>query len=163
MKFISHRGNLTHSDSTKENTTEQIDKVIYEEGLDCEIDIRGYWGTGLYLGHEKIQEQISVEWLLDRAAQLWIHCKDLESLEILSNHEFSYLLNYFFHDKDDAVLTSYKQIWVHPDSEYLPKNSVAMLKGLQKWSTDEILGKCYGVCSDNIISIKERREKNNLL
>jgi hypothetical protein len=60
-------------------------------------------GGGLYLGHDEAQERISVQYLLQRADDLFIHCKDIDSLQLLIQHD---RLNVFGHSHDDFVVTS---------------------------------------------------------
>lgn len=148
MRLISHRGNTDGANSDTENRIETVDKVIYDEGFYCEVDIRCKQSS-LFLGHDLEQEQISIEWLLDRSGRLFIHCKDLESLDILSNHKWGHILNYFYHNEDDATLTSHGQIWLHPKANYVPKKSIIVLPmkalTLEGCPHDDI----YGICTDS--------------
>ena len=100
--------------------------------------------------------KIGVKWLYERQKKLWIHCKNLQALPILAelentNDKFDF--NFFFHDDDDAVLTSKKFVWVYPGKQPL-KNSIAVMPEIN----NDDLSLCIGVCSDNIIHFKQKNE-----
>ena len=80
MKVISHRGNLNGA-STLENNPNQISKVL-RLGFDCEIDL---WikENKYFLGHDTPTFEIDKSFL--KQPGLWIHCKNLESLEKISS------------------------------------------------------------------------------
>ena len=86
MKIISHRGNLDGPNIGNENKKDQISACI-DLGLDIEIDL---WRIDekFFLGHDDPETEISEKWLLEKKNYLWIHCKNLEGLEILIK-EFS--------------------------------------------------------------------------
>ena len=46
--------------------------------------------------------------------RIWIHCKNLQSLQFLSSHKE---LNIFWHQNDDFVLTRSNHIWTFPKKE----------------------------------------------
>ena len=82
--LIAHRGNILGPDEKKENKPDYIINSI-KEGFDCEIDLRyDNLSNQFYLGHDSNQYKISKEWLLEYKDNLWIHCKDFDSLNILS-------------------------------------------------------------------------------
>ena len=91
MKIISHRGYLNGANNNLENHPEHIDKCI-ELGFDVEIDLRLISET-LYLGHDFENHKITIEWLLLRKKSLWIHCKNFDSLNFLTQKNFD--LNFF--------------------------------------------------------------------
>ena len=79
MKYlISHRGNLSGKAPNLENKPNYIDNAIYE-GFDVEIDV-WYKDNQLYLGHDKPQYSITIEWIENRKEKLWIHCKNIEAI-----------------------------------------------------------------------------------
>lgn len=144
MKLISHKGNLRGPDPTNENHPDQILKVL-KQNYDVEIDV-WYVGKKFYLGHDSPLYQIKYDFLINKA--LWIHTKNIQALEKL--HEQT---NCFFHDKDNAVLTSFNYIWVYPGKP-LVKNCVALLFNNEYRIRD--LKKCYAICTDNIFYWKNR-------
>lgn len=149
MKLISHRGNISGRIESLENNPDYIDKAI-ENGYDVEIDI---WciNNVLYLGHDKAQYEITIEWIRYRITNLWIHCKNIDALLYLQNHEdVGQYTNYFWHQNDDITLTSFNIIWTYPNKQ-LSNNSVCVLPELYN---QEVPNFVYGVCSDYIANYK---------
>ena len=121
MKLIAHRGNINGPNPLEENRPEYIEKAI-ELGYDVEIDIRYEPNVdGLYLGHDDSQYVVNWLWLSKYKENLWIHCKNIESLSEFSLESNGY--NYFWHQEDDYTLTSKNYIWTYPGKTY-KKNSV---------------------------------------
>ena len=153
-KIIAHRANLGGPNPDVENNPDQIDKCI-DQGYDVEIDLRIDEGTGtLWLGHDTPDYKVTWYWLAQRLRNLWIHCKDYNTLVELSSHDTSkdngYDIpaggcNFFWHQEDDYTLTSKGFVWVYPGKPLI-KNSIAVLP--EKFKQD--LSVCYGICTDNI-------------
>jgi hypothetical protein len=141
MRLISHRGNLLGIEKKTENNPDQIDKVL-SMGFDCEIDIFLKNKT-IYLGHDSAKYKINLNWILKRKNNLWVHCKNLEALEMLFNYN---KINYFWHENDKATITSHGYIWSHVDSKPI-KNSVIVLPEKQ----NRPINNCFGICSDYIL------------
>lgn len=146
MIIIAHRSNIGGPNPEVENNPEQIDKCI-SIGYDVEIDLR-YDSTNstLWLGHDIPQYKITWDWLESRSNNLWIHCKDIETLhEMLVN---SYNYNYFWHNQDDYTLTSKKIIWAYPGKVFT-NNTVVVMPEWDKFNWEEIKKyNCYGICTD---------------
>lgn len=142
MKLISHRGNTLGEQKELENNPNQIDKVL-SNNFDCEIDLF-LKGNQLYLGHDFPKFKINLKWLLKRKDKLWIHCKNLKVLEFLSNYKD---LNYFWHENDQATITSHGYLWAHVDSEFI-NNSIIVLP---EKKNKNIHKNCFGICSDYIL------------
>ena len=155
MILISHRGNLQGPNKSRENSTSQIDLVL-SLGLDCEIDV---WiiNKEIFLGHDSPMEMVSLEWLIARSSRLWIHCKNLDSLEFFVNSSLS--LNYFWHQNDDYTLTSRGFIWAFPGKP-LSSSSILVLPELEMDTSRDYLefNQCsfIGICSDYVQKIKVR-------
>jgi hypothetical protein len=81
MRIIAHRGNL-NGKSQDENSPSQIDMCL-EANFDCEVDV---WvqEKNIWLGHDFGQYAVGLDWLLSRRFRLWIHCKNLDSIEFFS-------------------------------------------------------------------------------
>ena len=143
MKFIAHRGNISGKQVDVENSTDYIDTAI-DCGYDVEVDV---WKepSGFYLGHDSPSHKIDISFLDERRDVLWVHCKN-----ILALYELKDDFNCFFHDTDDAVLTSKNYIWTYPNKQ-LVKNSIAVLP--EMGYCGELLD-CYGICTDNIEQFK---------
>lgn len=144
MYIIAHRGN-TSGPSDDENSIDQILSAL-AEGFDVEIDVRAEDGH-LFLGHDEPQEMLP-EWLMDKFnSNLWVHCKDIDALYLISTMYPN--SNYFWHQSDDATVTSKGYFWTYPGKQ-LTEKSVYVLPEL---SSDEefnhlIKNNPYGVCTD---------------
>lgn len=153
MKFIAHRGNTQGSNFSKENKKKYLEKAI-SEGYDVEIDL---WvkNHDFYLGHDEPQDQISIMWLVQHKDSLWIHCKNFNALESVSNIPLD--LNYFWHENDKYTLTSGGYIWTYPGQSYGPKSVIVMPEVndlLKFYHNDKMIDvkeyKCYAICSDYV-------------
>lgn len=144
MKFIAHRGNLEGQNSSTENLPSQIEKCI-QLGFDCEIDVRSHQGH-LYLGHDKFQFKIDINWLIDKSEALWVHCKDSEALTYLK--KFGTKLNYFWHENDKHAITSKGVFWNYPGGP-ITNDSIAVLP--ETWwvpANHRPLSEAFGICTD---------------
>lgn len=151
MRLIAHRGNLHGPNAATENLPAQVDDCL-ALGLECEVDLR-YHSEQLYLGHDKNQYKINLDWLLDRSALIWIHCKDSESLFHIS--KFKEVLNYFWHNDDDHTLTSKGYIWSFPGAP-VSKDSIAVLP--ERWWDPSMglkLNLSMGICTDYPLRFRE--------
>jgi hypothetical protein len=122
MKYISHRGNLNGRIPQYENKPEYIESAI-KKGFDVEVDLRFINGK-FYLGHDLPENEINLKWLNKNSKNLWVHCKDLDTLYFLTNKNSK--LNYFWHQNDDFTLTSKNYIWTYPNKP-LTTNSICVL------------------------------------
>lgn len=149
MKLISHRGNIDGRIESLENDPEYIDKAI-KMGYDVEIDIWCVDGK-LYLGHDMVQYEVDVEWIRSRISKLWIHCKNIDALLYLQNHEeVGQHTHYFWHQNDDVTLTSHNVIWTYPNKQ-LSNNSICVLPEMFNQKVPDYV---YGICSDYIQNYK---------
>ena len=150
MKFIAHRANLNGSDSENENTPKQIEKCI-DLGYDVEVDI---WFdpelNSLWIGHDKPQYNISWEWIFKKSEYLWIHCKDILTMNQFCLNQNNF--NFFWHQNDDYTLTSKKYIWTYPGKKYTSKCVIVMpeltinLNDFSKPKSHNV----YGICTDYV-------------
>lgn len=142
MKYeilISHRGNINGANVDRENTTIAIEEAI-NKGFDCEIDL---WANenGIFLGHDLPQYKIELSFLEEFKNNLWIHCKNFESLIYMQNLENNF--NYFWHENDKFTITSKGYIWTFPGNRYYKNSVIVNLDKNLILDTD-----CYGICSD---------------
>ena len=149
-RYISHRGNINGKNELLENNLDYID-IALNKGYDVEIDL---WidNDGFYLGHDAPTYPVTLNWLVERSLKLWVHCKDLKTIEELKRLEDENGLrsiNYFFHESDDTTITSHGVLWVYPGKQPI-KYSIAVLPEINK---DDV-SKCYGICSDIIEKYK---------
>ena len=143
MKLISHRGNINGKIIEAENRPDYIDDTI-RLGYDVEIDLWVVDGK-IYLGHDSFQYEINDEWLNERIDKLWIHCKNVESLNWIKNTS----LHYFWHENDTLTLTSKNYIWVYPGKQPI----VGSIAVMPETFNDDV-SSCLGVCSDFIQNYK---------
>jgi hypothetical protein len=144
MIYISHRGNINGRIEEVENKPEYIDDAI-KMGYNVEVDVwfvNGIW----YLGHDKLQYEINYSWLKERKSKIWVHCKNIEALEICDE---KIELHYFWHQEDTVTLTSQGTIWAYPGKQPI-KNSIAVMPEIHN---DNVVG-CLGICSDYIQKYK---------
>jgi hypothetical protein len=125
-----------------ENEPTYIDLAL-SRGFDVEIDV-WYKDKFLYLGHDKPDYGVGINWVSERANNLWIHCKNIEALIYLKSVNNSEL-NYFWHETDKATLTSNGSIWAYPGNQPMI-GSISVLPELYNDATDQ----CSGICSDFI-------------
>ena len=125
-----------------------------EAGFDCEIDLRMDTKNRLFLGHDENQYRIEPDFLLKYSKQLWIHCKDRESLNLMVTHEkYRGAVNYFFHINDDYTITSKGYVWAYPNKQMTDQNCVIVV--LDEDIIDVIAekdpfagAKPFGICTD---------------
>lgn len=141
MKLISHRGNTNGSFPEMENDPDYIIAAI-ESGYDVEIDVWARKQT--WLGHDGPEYPCPLKFLFEYKDNLWIHCKNLDALEILSEFKD---LNIFWHQEDDFTLTSKGYIWTYPNKPTCSK-SVLVVDDATKYRGSE----CFGLCSDYLES-----------
>ena len=141
--FISHRGNISGAQPDSENTKNYILNAL-DNGYECEIDV-WYQDNNFYLGHDKPSEKIEQDFLFDHKEHLWIHCKNLEGLQVFNTYD---TLNFFWHENDKFTLTSKGYIWTYPGN-LISKKSVIVSLGDSM--PDE---ECYGICSDYVEKFK---------
>ena len=145
MIYISHRGNIDGKKPHLENQPDYIDEAI-TLGYDVEIDVWSIDGV-LFLGHDEPQYEISDKWLEKRYDNIWVHCKNIEALELF-NALCSY--HYFWHEEDTLTLTSKGVVWAYPGKQPI-KGSIAVMP---ERSNDDV-SICIGICSDVIKKYKD--------
>lgn len=137
--IISHRGLLNGPDPKRDNNPDAIREVL-KMGFQCEVDVR-FDGANWWLGHDKAQYKVDRNFLGEK--KLWVHAKDLKTLHELKNR--GSLIHYFFHDKDDATLTSQGWIWTYPGKELVSNRSICVLPEKFPKIDWKVAG---GVCTD---------------
>jgi len=146
MKLISHRGNINGGISSWENEPTYIDLAI-SKGFDVEVD--AWFKDGkLWLGHDKPDFSVDFIWFRNRMTKLWVHCKNVESLEFFINCGYS--VHYFWHENDTVTITSKGYIWAYPGKQPI-KNSIAVMPEIN----NDKISECIGICSDYIENYKK--------
>jgi hypothetical protein len=144
MILIAHRGNISEK-SKWENHPDFLEDTV-TAGYDIEVDLR-YIDGKYYLGHDSPDYYIHKEQLQGLSPCMWCHAKDISTLHQLLIDN----LHCFFHDSDDATLTSYGKIWTYPGKP-LTSNSICVLP-----SDDWKIEGCLGICSDYISRYRSLR------
>lgn len=138
FKLIAHRGNLNGSNKERENSPSYIQEAL-DKGYYVELDLR-IINNEFWLGHDCPRYKVSIDFL--KHPKLYIHSKTIETLYFLIQNYPE--IHTFFHDKDDATLTSQGEIWTFPGKPLTPK-SICVNLGKIKF-----LPNCLGLCSDYI-------------
>ena len=136
MIKIAHRGNIQGPNPAEENKPSYINKAI-EAGYNVEVDVWSIEGK-LFLGHDNPSYEVTLEFLNND--KFWCHCKNIEALEALLKEG----VRCFFHDIDDATLTSDGFIWTYPGKQ-LTKKSICVMPERDNWKIENNVA---GVCSD---------------
>jgi hypothetical protein len=139
MILISHRGNIDGRIPEYENNPNYIEAAL-NLGYDVEIDLWFIDGK-TYLGHDEPQYEIDDDWLGERIDKIWVHCKNIESLNWIRSTN----LHYFWHETDTVTLTSKNYVWAYPGKQPIV-GSIAVMPELEN---DNVL-LCTGICSDYI-------------
>lgn len=151
MIFIAHRGNIEGPNLAWENKPEYIVNAL-SEGWDVEVDI-WYTDGQFWLGHNSALYEFADYKNLLYDKRVWFHAKDIKTLYQLQQYDVEH---YFFHDKDDVVLTSDLCLWTYP-GKFLTYNSICVLpENTGTTYTIVDLKQCKGVCSDYIRKYKEK-------
>ena len=151
MIIISHRGNLNGIDPERENNPIFIDDCI-SKGFDVEIDLR-ILNNKLFLGHDKPQYEVEIDWLLKRKNNLWIHVKEYEAL----NKIMPYIQNlqFFCHENDKFTLVSNGYIWSHDLQNKM--NNRCIIPLLSKEQIESYKQRdFYAVCTDYVYECLKR-------
>jgi len=152
MILIAHRGNIDGPNPKMENNPQYIDKAINND-YNVEIDVRGCFKSGFFLGHDSPQYEVTFDWLHDRAEYLWIHAKDIQALYTFSQQIKGW--NAFWHQEDEHTLTTGGFIWAYPGSILTPRSICVMPEMSNIKYTEQDLQICAGICSDFIKDHKE--------
>ena len=110
MAIISHRGNLEGPNSCSENSPHAIDLAL-NLGFDCEVDVWIQQGR-ILLGHDFPEHLTTLDYLVKRKENLWLHCKNTEALEFFTIMDPT--VHFFWHQKDDYTITNRGIIWIYP-------------------------------------------------
>lgn len=151
MKLIAHRGLLHGPDKENENAPHQIELALSKQ-LDAEVDFRIVNGK-FFLGHDEPKYEITPQFLYKEG--LWIHAKNWEALEWLSDTK----LHYFWHEEDSYTITSYGIVWAYPNKPLMGR-SVCVMPEKQGINLEYAFNlPIYGICSDYVGAIDYFRKR----
>lgn len=106
--YISHRGNIFGPNLLQENHPDYLKEAI-KLGYHVETDL-WYIHDQFVLGHDNPQYEIDKHFLYND--KIWVHTKNIEALHVLASLDD--LTHYFFHNIDDATITSRGWLWTYP-------------------------------------------------
>jgi hypothetical protein len=151
MILIAHRGNTNGPNPKMENNPKYIDKAI-DNGYNVEIDVRGNFESGFFLGHDHPQYEVSFDWLFERSEYLWVHSKDIQSLYVFTQQVKG--CNAFWHESDSHTLTTMGFIWAYPGNILTPRSICVMPEKSSVIYSERDLQICAGICSDYVRQYK---------
>lgn len=141
MKFIAHRGNYLGPNPELENTQTYIEKALVR-GFDVEIDVRSIKNGKVVLGHDKPQEIVDLNFLLNE--KIWCHAKTVCALKKL----LEYKIHCFWHQTDKFTLTSKGWIWAYPSLK-ITHGTIVVLPEINNLCPKNLVN-CAGICSDYV-------------
>ena len=145
MRLISHRGNLDGPEPDKENRPTFIQAAI-DLGYDVEVDVRLIDGN-LFLGHDKPDYPVDIQWLLARRSSLWIHAKNFPAMNLLIDHGFQV----FCHQADKhAVIGNTRYLWSCDVAEANERSVIPLISAEEIEANKGLDMRFHGVCSDYI-------------
>lgn len=152
--FISHRGNITGPDPSKENMPSYIQHAL-NTGFHVEIDV---WvkDSMVFLGHDQPLYKIDLDFLKNE--QLWCHAKNLDALKLMLDNKDT--IHCFTHTNDEFTLTSRGHIWTFPGAP-LSEKSIIVLPEKCGDIKDARITECKGMCSDYVWFYKMRLTAKN--
>jgi len=149
MRIISHRGNILGPNPDRENTVEFIEEAL-ELGFEVEIDVH-MCDNKLWLGHDKPQYPVDINWLRGLSNRAWIHCKNVPAMEYFYKHWDSEFINFFWHQNDTMTLTNHGYMWVHPGCGIVEKG-IAVMPEIYNDDVSE----AQGICTDWPLLYREK-------
>lgn len=155
MRFISHRGNLDGKNPSRENAPDYVEEAL-KKGFDVEVDLRFHLGK-MYLGHDLPQYEISDDWISRHSSNLWVHCKDSDSLGHCINNGY----HCFFHNIDAYTITSRGFVWAYPGMSISSRLCICVMPENKEGSVGLLMHDYYGTCSDVIQQMESEYVKGN--
>lgn len=149
MTLIAHRGLCDGPNPERENHPDQI-RFALKRGFEAEVDVRFIDGA-LWLGHDEPKHRVDLGFLDN--AHLWLHAKDLETL----NYLLALSLNVFFHDSDAATLTANGFIWTYPGKPLYHMSICVQPEWQPDWRSTVADLRCFGICSKYVEEIRDLR------
>ena len=150
---IAHRGLLTGPNKFLENEPNHIEKNIqnYPKIIN-EIDV--WISNEIYLGHDRPDYKIEINFLRKYSSNLILHLKHIEFESDIAIKYFQEIVqnsHTFCHEDDNFTITSRNWIWLHPNNKIQENCIVVMPEKFLNLDVNEnikLLKKAKGVCSD---------------
>jgi hypothetical protein len=146
MIYIAHRGNITGPDPKKENHPDYL-RAAVKAGYHVELDVR-YLDGSFILGHDNPQYEVHKSFLSNN--RFWVHAKDINTLHLLMDR--GNYIHCFFHDTDDATITSQGWIWTYPGKPVPTARSIVVMP--ERIPEPYNISLSGGICSDYVEKYK---------
>jgi len=143
MKLISHRGNTDGPLPELENSPSYLLKAM-DAGFDVEVDVWVKSGE-IYLGHDRPQYPVGIDFINLIKDSAWFHCKNLEALDFFATKDKN-LYRHFWHEKDQYTLVSNGVVWAYPGMD--PSKNAIIVDLNEDYSYDP--NGIFGICFDYI-------------
>jgi hypothetical protein len=145
-QHICHRGNLFGPVKEMENNFGVLLQRSIQ-GYHVEVDV-WYHEHTLWLGHDKPEYKITLEWLLSSKRRL-VHAKNGATFEYLLKEAGKRALDIhvFYHTEEDYVLTNKGLVICYPGKPLL-EGSLCMMPERAQYTSEDIQ-KCFSVCTDS--------------
>lgn len=163
MRIISHRGNLSGPDLSRENFEFALIQSL-DSGFDIEFDI-WYLADKFWLGHDRPERSFSIDTLIKWSSKysnqkLYVHCKNIWAMEKMTYFVISNMIP-FFHDVDQCILLKDNTLWVHPNAIHgchSRERSIAVFSSCKTADYDISLDvdfkNFYGICTDYPLDVR---------
>jgi hypothetical protein len=145
-QHVCHRGNLYGPVKEMENNFGVLLQRSIQ-GYHVEVDV-WYRDQTLWLGHDKPEYKITMDWLAKSKRRL-IHAKDGLTFEYLLNESgrLALDLHVFYHTDEDYVLSNKGLVICYPGKPLL-KGSLCMMPERATYTQEE-LQTCFSICTDS--------------
>ncbi len=154
MKYYAHRGNICGANPARENKIDYINEAL-KFGHCVEIDVRLLNGE-YYLGHDKAQEKIPKEFMIDD--RILVHAKTYETFRELLKCK---RIHSFYQDNENVVISSWGKKVHHEDLkttfDYTEDDIFVNLDGYVSHKN------AYGRISDTILELPKKTDFFKLL
>jgi len=141
MIYIAHRANCNGPNPSKENHPDYIKEAL-KNGYHAEIDV-WFVGNQFILGHDSPQYEVDRSFLSNN--KIWVHAKNIETLHMLAS--LGNLIHYFFHNTDDATITSKGWLWTYPGKLVGHAKSIVVMPERNKIQPSNLYFS-GGICTD---------------
>jgi len=143
MLYISNRGNQYTKLPDQENTFSYVAEAI-AQNIDVKVDL---WtkDNAYYLGNDEAKDEVDFSFFINYANNLWVQCRNKESLEKLQG--FKQYLNYFWDEGNKDFIVTSKGYVISLNKENVFLDSIYFL-GENEYDNE----KCQGICSDKIMT-----------
>ncbi len=143
FEIISHRGNLNFPNEN-ENSPSQIMKAIKKFRVEIDVwNIDDAW----WLGHDSPAYKVDFSFF---DSSMFLHCKNIEAVSALHGSK----LNWFWHEKDQLVLTGHGELWCFPKN-YMKDGITVLIGEPEKDVIRNLPSHIRGLCTDYPLKLEK--------